>query len=1266
MEDASGFYDATDAAAVEAADGKVTITKSAMADAFLRWSLTGRRDGGIPLDAEHDSVEIDFAAFPEGGMAEVRIGLLDKDNKSHAPVWLADYNTPGKVSLPSVQAFAAENGVVAGGDYHLFLRVASPPPGGFTLEQIRISDGSDAAEPAAAGETLKLIMDQNPVEEGVSFDRKGVEYKPVTIDGRTTPAWAGTGTIPGMGWMRSVGFKVEDPQFREGKRPAVDVEIEYLLDTWGGVSLYADTARGSALVAEGWGGGKKWQTLRATLDDAYFGSRDLGGGADQLDNGGYDLRIVAPNAPLHIRSVRIVGYPLTGDVNWRRLLRLEPIQVDHPAGLLVFKRSESNELRYALRNIAQESANLRYQFTVHRHQGPEVYETSGDFTVKGSTTHRLAFDLDTADWPLGPYRAEFEVFSADGGGPGSGGKAVLSRAIGFGVVSDTKLAKAAEGEFLFGLDAGNPATSDQALAFYDLMGVDILRDPGAGAKPNLGKLLEAVNKLDARGVKTAVMIDPPNQMRQEGPLSDAERQKALDEMTPKIEEVARALKGKVTYYEMGNEPDLPFFYPGTIKDYTDSFEQMADAARRGNPDAVVMNGGLSFHGDEGYPRSREFVQIVDPSKLDAWGYHGHGPGVESERDALRRIRRTVAEFGQPTDKIYFETESGFAAVTEAQEVEQARTAVQKMIYAWSEGSPTLMFFRMFMPEDRWTLVFDNVEPRPAIFAYRNMVEQLRHHRYLGTVDLGSSQAEGYLFEGPEAGRKVLAFWTNDSAPHAATLDLPGAQSPRVIDLYGNASEAETLPGGAITFEATEDPAYLVWKDDTASLAGVQTARPLIDAPQPIRVVSGQTTPVTVSIRNPLDHTVTANLTSKSGEASNLEVSIVGGSFQLDPGQSRQVDVQVRAQAVERIDWPQQWSVFAPVSNEVDLSKFDSIPDTLAGMSPVAAYVQQSTIDLRRFAQGKAEKQRAILMATVDSPADQTVTVGAAADWWMAWFVNGQPVYDTMEEGNEAPYSIDAHTFELPLRKGKNLLAVEVLSGSAGWVLVTGGPEELRRVQQGKGADDQVTLTLALGDAAPVERQVSVEWTQPLPHWSAERWTASLDEIASTSPTLIGGEVNITNRFTSLPDPAMWWGGNDDLSAVVWLAHDEQYLYVVANVLDQNVSTATPDGDSLTLTLADATGGESTRYRVDGDDASASRQGMEARVETGKDSITYHVRIPLPADDSDAVQLALAISDKDGEPGAAKQVLAWPVGAAEESADETSRGDQWMTFHLDKR
>ena len=46
------------------------------------------------------------------------------------------------------------------------------------------------------------------------------------------------------------------------------------------------------------------------------------------------------------------------------------------------------------------------------------------------------------------------------------------------------------------------------------------------------------------------------------------------------------------------------------------------------------------------------------------------------------------------------------------------------------------------------------------------------------------------------------------------------------------------------------------------------------------------------------------------------------------------------------------------------------------------------------------------------------TARELADWWMAWYVNGEKVYDTLAKGNGGGYSIQDHVFPIKLKKGK--------------------------------------------------------------------------------------------------------------------------------------------------------------------------------------------------------------------------------------------------------
>jgi len=73
--------------------------------------------------------------------------------------------------------------------------------------------------------------------------------------------------------------------------------------------------------------------------------------------------------------------------------------------------------------------------------------------------------------------------------------------------------------------------------------------------------------------------------------------------------------------------------------------------------------------------------------------------------------------------------------------------------------------------------------------------------------------------------------------------------------------------------------------------------------------------------------------------------------------------------------------------------------------------------------------------TCDEPVE--LVVGAGSDWWMEWFVNGEPVFDTLQTGNVAhEFSCVDNPFHMKLNKGKNLICVLVKSGSGGWKFAT--------------------------------------------------------------------------------------------------------------------------------------------------------------------------------------------------------------------------------------
>ena len=76
--------------------------------------------------------------------------------------------------------------------------------------------------------------------------------------------------------------------------------------------------------------------------------------------------------------------------------------------------------------------------------------------------------------------------------------------------------------------------------------------------------------------------------------------------------------------------------------------------------------------------------------------------------------------------------------------------------------------------------------------------------------------------------------------------------------------------------------------------------------------------------------------------------------------------------------------------------------------------------------------QAIVVAELTLDKGGEVALGCGADWWMQWWVDGQPVFDTLATGNDKPLRADSHIFQLTLEQGNHLLVGRIISGALGW------------------------------------------------------------------------------------------------------------------------------------------------------------------------------------------------------------------------------------------
>lgn len=167
----------------------------------------------------------------------------------------------------------------------------------------------------------------------------------------------------------------------------------------------------------------------------------------------------------------------------------------------------------------------------------------------------------------------------------------------------------------------------------------------------------------------------------------------------------------------------------------------------------------------------------------------------------------------------------------------------------------------------------------------------------------------------------------------------------------------------------------------------------------------------------------------------------------------------------KVAWPQQWTVYGPIPSTTFGTSLYGRPrkeDLLSGeklkMIPRelvingkpyqgrALGLEDGMLNLGRELNCGGDGTGAYLMTTVTVAADTIVQIGTGADWWMQWWLDGRPIFDTLGRGHAGngttPISGRDHRLTISLSKGEHVLAVAVF-GYRRLLFAVTGPAELR-------------------------------------------------------------------------------------------------------------------------------------------------------------------------------------------------------------------------------
>jgi len=114
--------------------------------------------------------------------------------------------------------------------------------------------------------------------------------------------------------------------------------------------------------------------------------------------------------------------------------------------------------------------------------------------------------------------------------------------------------------------------------------------------------------------------------------------KDLDAWSRYVASLVGRYKGRVHVWEIWNEPDIQEFWTGTAEDYVALLKSAYAAAKRADPDCLVMSAGLDGPGEAFLQR---ILQMGAADHCDLIGFHPYAGTPEASEKRMRAVWRIL-------------------------------------------------------------------------------------------------------------------------------------------------------------------------------------------------------------------------------------------------------------------------------------------------------------------------------------------------------------------------------------------------------------------------------------------------------------------------------------------------------------------------------------------------------------------------------------------------------------------------------------------------
>ena len=271
------------------------------------------------------------------------------------------------------------------------------------------------------------------------------------------------------------------------------------------------------------------------------------------------------------------------------------------------------------------------------------------------------------------------------------------------------------------------------------------------------------------------------------------------------------------------DPDATVLMGGVAHDW---FVEYGGPFYRYFPDRVMESGGgnyfdvLNFHyfpdwhaewerWDPGSP-DRRYGWIPAPTCGDLFdgqgtAYEAWGADLIAKTTHFRNRMATCFGLNKPVWVTEL-AEHGYPNNPDSL-AQQARYVIRGYARGLAAGVENITWYALVTPNDSYHqgLLFDDLTPKPAFYAYKTMTAELGGYAYARTLNVPN--VEGYVFATPCGHEKTVAWGSG-------RLTFPGGRL-RVVDRWGNktfiadggAGDADGAQNGIVTLQLSADPVF---------------------------------------------------------------------------------------------------------------------------------------------------------------------------------------------------------------------------------------------------------------------------------------------------------------------------------------------------------------------------------------------------------------------------------------------------------------------------